>query len=272
MTWQSTGRLLDATPTHSTPVLPTAVTAEPADRHTHHVLAMRTPCAGHTLARPSTVTRHHHTPTAHATPEQQGWPQTHSEPAPAGKLATVTLQPNTPAEWRVHQGAFHTKHPALTYPVLAKHRSTTLEALAYPTKHRCSRDEVRETQTIEWTTYRSERAYLLQYVYNYLIQGHERNRKCVQMNAAATEIIHQGSGFTLFPGSSQPSQRPGSPQREERTSTHINQRPRAACLGRKTRTPSYLRAPTAPQASHWQLDWRLWHYDQMKWACCGNTT
>ena len=51
------------------------------------------------------------------------WLHTHFEPAHAGKLVTVTWQPNTSAEGRVHRGSFRTKRPALTYPVLAKHRS-----------------------------------------------------------------------------------------------------------------------------------------------------
>ena len=43
------------------------------------------------------LARHHHTPTAHATPEQHRWLHTHFEPAPAGMLAPVTWQPSTPA-------------------------------------------------------------------------------------------------------------------------------------------------------------------------------
>ena len=44
-----------------------------------------------------------------------------------------------------------------------------------------------------------KRAYLLQYIHDYLIQGHERNRECVQTNAAATEIVHQGIGVYAVP-------------------------------------------------------------------------
>ena len=91
--------------------------------------------------------RHRHTRTADATPEQHQCPHTHFNLAPADMLATVTWQPNTPAEWRIHRGTFSTKHPAITYPVVAKHRSTT------PEEYCCSR-RVPETQTIEWTTYR----------------------------------------------------------------------------------------------------------------------
>ena len=91
------------------------------------------------------LARQKHTPTAHATPEQQLWLHTHFEPAPAGTLATVIWQLNTQAEWRVHRGAFRTRHPALTYPVLAKHRSKTPEAPAYPTKQRCLKQNARNT-------------------------------------------------------------------------------------------------------------------------------
>ena len=38
----------------------------------------------------------------------------------------------------------------------------------------------------------TKRAYLLQYVHNYPAHGHERSDEYVQMNAAETEIIHQG--------------------------------------------------------------------------------
>ena len=72
---------MDATPTHSTLVLPTNVTTGPADRCTHQVVVLQTPCPGHTLAHPPT---HHPTPTAHATPGQQRWLHTHFEPALAG--------------------------------------------------------------------------------------------------------------------------------------------------------------------------------------------
>ena len=68
----------------------------------------------------------------------------------------------------------------------------------YPTKQRCSRG-VPETQTIEWTTYHPKQAYLLKYIHNYLIQGHERTREYVQMNAAGTEVIHQGIGAYTIP-------------------------------------------------------------------------
>ena len=154
-------------------------------------------CGPHALATPwpilQLLARDHHTPTAHATPEQHQWLHTHFEPAPADMLATVTWQPNTPAEWRIDPEAFSTKHPALTYPVLAKHRRTTSEAPAYPTKHRCSRG-VPETHTSLWTTYHPKRAYLVKHIHNYLIQGRQNNHTYVQMNAAATEVIRQGIG------------------------------------------------------------------------------
>ena len=74
----------------------------------------------------------------------------------------------------------------------AKHRSATPEAPPYPVKHRCS--QVQDWQTVEWTTFPPQTAYLLQYVYGYLTQGHERNNDYVRMNPAATEIIRQGVG------------------------------------------------------------------------------
>ena len=159
---------MDATPEHGTQVQPTTVITGPTDGHTHQCLAMRAPGTGNTMAHPPTVVDHH-TPTAHATPEQPQLLHTHFERAPADMLATVTWRPNTPAEWCIHRETFHTKHPALTYPVLAKHRSTTAEAPAYPAKHRCSR-RVPETQAIEWTTYHLTRAHLLQYIHKYLIK------------------------------------------------------------------------------------------------------
>ena len=76
--------------------------------------------------------------------------------------------------------------------MLAKHRSATPEAPAYPIKHHCS--QVQDWQTVQWTTFHPQKAYLLQYVYGYLTQGHEGNDHCVRMNPAATEIIRQGVG------------------------------------------------------------------------------
>ena len=46
--------------------------------------------------------------------------------------------PSATAEWRIHRGTWDTKHPAITFPVLAKHSSTTPEAPAYPVQHCCS--------------------------------------------------------------------------------------------------------------------------------------
>ena len=76
--------------------------------------------------------------------------------------------------------------------MLAKHRSTTPEAFAYQVNHRCS--QVQDWQTIEWTTFHPQKAYLLQYVYGYLTQGQEGNKDYVRMNPGATEIIHQRTG------------------------------------------------------------------------------
>ena len=96
------------------------------------------------------------------------------------------------AEWRFHRGTWDTQHPAITFRLLAKHRSATPEAPAYPVKHQCS--QVQDWQTVEWTTFHPQTAYLLQYVYGYLTQGHERNNDYVRMNPVATGIIRQGLG------------------------------------------------------------------------------
>ena len=85
-------------------------------------------------------------------------------------------------------------------------------------------------------------------------------------------LSSKGSAFTRSPGSGQPSRRPGPPRREDRTSRNINQSPGSACPGQTTRTLSYLRTPLARRASHLQPGGRLWHYGQMKWASCSNTT
>ena len=151
-------------------------------------------CGPQALATPwpllQLLARYHHTPTAHATPEQHRWLHTHFEQASAEDMATVAWGPSTAAGWRFQRGTWDTKHPAITFLVLAKHRSTTPEAPAYLVKHRCS--QVQDWETIEWTTFHPQKAYLLQYVYGYLTQGHEGNNDYVRMNPAATEIIHQG--------------------------------------------------------------------------------
>ena len=72
--------------------------------------------------------RHHHTPTPNITPEQHQWWHMHFEPAPDNALATVTWMPDTTAGGCIQRATFHTKHPAPTYPVLAKHDSTTPDA------------------------------------------------------------------------------------------------------------------------------------------------
>ena len=96
------------------------------------------------------------------------------------------------AEWRFHRGTWDTKNPAITFPVLAKHCSTTPEAPAHPVKHRCT--QVQDWRTVEWTTFHPQKAYLLLYVYGYLTQGHEGNNDYVRMNPVATEIVRQGVG------------------------------------------------------------------------------
>ena len=137
------------------------------------------------------LARQHHTPMAPTTPEQHQWLHTHFEPAPADGLATVTWESDTTAEWLIQLGMFHTKHPDLTSPVLARHRSTTPEAPAYPVKHRCLRG-VPETQTIEWTTYHPKWAFTDSSIYTTTsCRDTKRNHESVQRNAAATEIIRQ---------------------------------------------------------------------------------
>ena len=100
--------------------------------------------------------------------------------------------PSAAVEWIIHQGTWDTKHPAITFPVLAKHCSTTPEAPAYPVKHRCS--QVQDWQTVEWTTLHPRKPHLLQYVYGYITPGHEGNNNYVRMTPAATGIIRQGVG------------------------------------------------------------------------------
>ena len=131
-----------------------------------------------------------HTPTAHTTPEQNQGLHTHLKQASAEDTATVAGGPSTTAEWRFHRGTWETRHPAITIPVQAKHRNTTLEAAAYQVNHRRSR--VQDWQTIGRTTCHPQKAYLLRYVYGHLTQGHEGNNDYVRGNPAATEMIHQG--------------------------------------------------------------------------------
>ena len=159
-------------------------------------------CERQALATPwpilQLLARYRPIPTAHATPEQHRWLHTHFERAAERDMATVAWGPSAAAEWRFHRGTWDTKHPAITLPVLAKHRSATLGAPTYPVKHRCS--QVQDWQTVEWTTFHPQRAYLLHYVYGYLTQGHEGNNDYVRMNQAANEIISQGLGVYATQG------------------------------------------------------------------------
>ena len=196
-------------------------------------------CEPQVLATPwpllQLLARYHHRPTAHATPEQHRWLHTHFEQASAEDTATVAWEPSAAAEWRFHRGPWDTKHPAITFPVQAKHRSTTSEAPAYPVKHRCS--QVQDWQTVEWTTFHPQKAYLLQYVYGYLRQGHEGNNDYVRMNPVATEIIRQGVGVYATRRLQPPPPRRGPPWNREHVSTPTSQRRRAACHARTTATP-----------------------------------
>ena len=140
------------------------------------------------------LARYHPIPMAHATPEQHRWLHTHFEQTAERDTSTVAWGPTAAAEWRFHRGTWDTKHPAITFPVLAKHCSATPEPPAYPAKHRCS--QVQDWQTVEWTRFHPQKAYLLQYVYGYLTEGQEGNNDYVRMNPAATEIIRQGVGVS----------------------------------------------------------------------------
>ena len=84
-------------------------------------------------------------------------------------MGAVASGPHTTAEWRFHRGAWDTKHRPITFLVLVKHRSTTPDAPAYPARHHSP--QVQDWQTIEWTTFHPQKAYLFQYVYGYLLQG-----------------------------------------------------------------------------------------------------
>ena len=153
-------------------------------------------CGPHALATPwpllQLLARYYPIPTAHATPEQHRWLHTHFERAAERDTATVAWGPSAKAEWRFHRGTWDTQHPAITFLLLAKHRSATPEAPAYPVKYRCS--QVQDWQTVEWTKFHAQTVYLLQYVYGHLTQGDEGNSDYVRMNPAATEIIRQGVG------------------------------------------------------------------------------
>ena len=186
-------------------------------------------------------------------------------------LATVTWRPDTTAEWRIHRETFNTKHPPLTYPVLAKHRSATPEAPVHRVKHRCL-NAVPEKQTIEWTTYHPKQAYLLQYIHNYLVQGHKRNNEYIQMSAAAAEIIHQGIGVYTTHISNRPPAHDGPLQQRERVSTPTNQQPHATYPVRTNRTPAFLQAPQARWASQRQPAGQLENYDQAEKAHYRSTT
>ena len=121
-------------------------------------------CGPHALATPwpllQLLARYHPMPTAH------------------------TTSPSAKAEWRFHRGTWDTQHPDITFLVLANNRSATPEAPAYPVKHRCS--QVQDWQTVEWTTFHPQTAYLLQYVYAYRTNGQGRNENYVRMNPVAT--------------------------------------------------------------------------------------
>ena len=165
-TSQSTGQLVDAATTHGAPLLSATTVARQADGHPHHLLQMWTPSTSHPVAHP---------PVAGALPPNTSGPR-YPGTTPVATHAPRTgsreghghsgMGPSAAAEQRFHRGARDTKHPPITFPVRAKHRSATPEAPAYPVKHRCS--QVRDWQTVGWTTFQPQKAYLLEYVYRYL--------------------------------------------------------------------------------------------------------
>ena len=71
-------------------------------------------CGPQALATPwpllQLLARYHHTPRAHATPEQHGWLHTYFERASAEDTATVAWGPSTAPEWRFVRGTWDTKH------------------------------------------------------------------------------------------------------------------------------------------------------------------
>ena len=208
-------------------------------------------CGPHALVTPwpllQLLARYHPMPTAHATPEQHRWLRTHFEQAAEGDTATVAWDPSAKAEWRFHRGMWITQHPAITFPVIAKHRSATPEAPAYPVKHGCS--QVQDWQTVECTTLHPQTAYLLQYVYGYLPQGHERNNDYVRMNPGATDIIRQGMGVYAT-RRLRPDTNTLWATTERGAHIHVyRQRCRAAYRTRTTTTRSSSRMPPALQAS-----------------------
>ena len=200
--WHRTRQLVDAATTHSAPLCLPPLSQD-------KLTGTPTTCwrcgpQGSATPRPilQLLARYDPIPTDHATPEQQRWLNTHLERAAERDTATVACSPSAAAEWRFHRGTGDTKHPAITFPVLAKHHSATPEAPAYPVKHGCSR--VQDWQTIERITLHPQKAYLLQYVYGYLTQGHKGNNDFVRINPAATEIIRQGVGGMLPRDSNRP--------------------------------------------------------------------
>ena len=122
-------------------------------------------CCPEALATPWPIlpmlARYHHAPTTNATPKQHRWLHTLCGPAPADAPASIAWGPDATAELRIHQGTLNTKHPAITYPVIAEHRSATPEVSAHSMKHHCSH-AVPEEQTIDWTRYHPKNACLLQ--------------------------------------------------------------------------------------------------------------
>ena len=191
-TWQSARQLVDATTVQGTHLLSATAVAGQADGHPHYLLEMWATSTSHPMAPP---------PATGVLPQHTNGPRyPGTSPVAAHTLRTGLSEghdhsgvgPQRRGGMEILPGKWDTKHPAITFLVLAKHRSTTPEAPAYPVKHRCS--QVQDWQTVEWTTFHPQTPYLLQYVYGYITPGHEGNKDYVGMTPAATEIIRQGVG------------------------------------------------------------------------------
>ena len=182
---------MDAYRTQGMQQPPAIVATGPTDGQIHHMLAMGAPSTGHAMAHPPTAG----TTPAHA--DGPRYPRTtpvaahalraspsgcgHPIPRPSGVstegCSTANTLPLRTRWWQSTAGQ-HQKPPGTPYPGWR----------AVPKK-----------QTIKWTTSHPKRAYLLQYIHNYLAEGHERNNDYVQTNAAAAEIINQGIAVYATP-------------------------------------------------------------------------
>ena len=206
MAGQGRGQFMDATATNGAPLLSATAIARQADGHPHHLLAMWAPRAGHPVAPP---------PVTGALPPHANGPR-HPGTAPVATHALRTgrgeghghsgVGPQRQGGIEIPPGNVGHPEPGHHLPGASQTPPRHAGGPAYPVKHRCS--QIQDWQTVEWTTFRPQTAYLLQYMYGYLTQVHEGNNDYVRMNPAATEIIRQGVGVyatrTLRPGTNTP--------------------------------------------------------------------